>query len=403
MRTMEREYVDLQALQQQVKEGLAERFPDRLWVKAEIAQWAPHRGGHCYLSLVQHHGGETVAEARAVIWRSRYELLRHFFEEETGTPLQAGLTVLVRVQVTFHEVYGYSLVIDDLDPAFTVGELALERRRTLERLAAEGYMELQRELGLPRVPYRLAVISARTAAGYGDFCKHLTENAYGFRFDVRLFEALMQGTGAPASIIGALGRIAAEPRPFDAVLLLRGGGSELDLACFDDYDLAVAIASFAIPVFTAIGHERDVHVADLVAHRSVKTPTALADLFLAAYMEEDERISGLALRIRNALQGLVQVREQRCTGLGQRIRYAASSRCALEESRVALAEAKIAAADPRTLLSRGYALVTGADGRLLKGIAGVAKGQRIAVRFADGSLRASVEEIQRNHEESRNI
>ena len=158
---MEREYVDLQALQQQVKEGLAERFPDRLWVKAEIAQWAPHRGGHCYLSLVQHHGGETVAEARAVIWRSRYELLRHFFEEETGTPLQAGLTVLVRVQVTFHEVYGYSLVIDDLDPAFTVGELALERRRTLERLAAEGYMELQRELGLPRVPYRLAVISAR--------------------------------------------------------------------------------------------------------------------------------------------------------------------------------------------------------------------------------------------------
>ena len=292
---MEREYIDLLTLQKRVKEGLAELFPERLWVQAEIAQWAPRQNGHCYLSLSQSRGGASVAEVKAVIWRGKFEILSHFFEAETGTPLQAGLSVLVRVQVNFHEIYGYSLVVDDIDPAFTVGEKALERRRTIEKLTAEGYMELQQELGLPRLPYRLAVISAQSAAGYGDFRQHLLHNAYGFRFSVTLFEALMQGESAPLSIVEALYRIRESREPFDAVLLLRGGGSELDLACFDDYGLAVAIATYELPVFTAIGHDKDVHVADLVAHRSVKTPTALADLFLDCYIAEDEQIGALAL------------------------------------------------------------------------------------------------------------
>lgn len=391
---MEREYIDLLTLQKKVKEGLTELFPEKLWVKAEIAQWAPRQNGHCYLSLSQSRGGTSVAEAKAVIWRGNCEVLSHFFEQETGSPLRSGITVLVRVQVSFHEVYGYSLVIDDIDPAFTVGEMALERRRTLEKLGAEGYLELQRELGLPRLPGRLAVISARTAAGYGDFCNHLLHNTYGFHFSVTLFEALMQGDAAPVSIVEALSRIRESGEPFDAVLLLRGGGSELDLACFDDYGLAVAIATYELPVFTAIGHDKDVHVADLVAHRSVKTPTALADLFLDCYIAEDEQIGALALRIRRGLARRLSESERSLDAAVSRVRFAASARHAAALSRIELLEEKIAATDPRSILSRGFVLVEGPDGKRLRSASRVQVGERITLRLGDGRLRAAVQQVE---------
>ena len=384
-------YIDLAVLQARVKEGLSDLFPERLWVRAEISQWSPRANGHCYLSLSQTKDGITVAEARAMIWRSSYLTLKDFFERETGTELRAGITVLVRVQVSFHEVYGYSLVIDDIDPAFTLGERAAERQRTIERLTAGGYMELQRELALPLLPYRLAVISSGTAAGLQDFRNHLLDNEYGFAFEVVLFEALMQGEGAPASIIDAIDRV--QEGQFDAVLLLRGGGSELDLACFDDYSLAVALATCPVPVFTAIGHDKDVHVADLVAHKAVKTPTALADEFLACYIAEDERIGMLGMRIVKSLLRKVGAMEAPFVAAMHRIRMAASARLGLEVSRVALQEARIASTDPRTILDRGYVLVTGEDGKLLKSASRIDVGHNIGVRFGDGRLKATVTEV----------
>lgn len=386
-----REYVELAELQRQVREGLAERFPGKVWVRAEIREWSPRANGHCYLSLTQTKGEVTVAEARAMIWRSRYGVIKDFFEKETGSPLGPGITVLARVQVSFHEVYGYSLVIDDIDPAFTAGEQALRKKRTLERLAAEGYIDLQQELALPPLPRRLAVVSSPTAAGYGDFRRHLADNAYGFRFEVELFEALMQGEAAPASIIDALGRV--DPARFDAVLILRGGGSELDLACFDDYGLAVAIATCPLPVVTAIGHDRDVHVADQVANTSVKTPTALADLFLDCFVAEDEAVGALCARIRAGLVRRVDALEGAAAGLRERIRYGLSARIGLQESRLSVLEARIVGGDPRGILRRGYVLVTDGEGKVLKSAAAVRSGAAIGVRFADGTLEAIVNRI----------
>ena len=263
-------YIDLLELQTRIKESIQDAFPGRYWVKAEIASWSPRANGHCYLSLTQSRGGKSVAEARAMIWSWKYPQLTQFFEISTGEKLRSGITVLVQVQVNFSELYGVSLFIENIDPAFTLGEKALERKKAIEKLTAEGYMEMQKELALPDLPYRLAVITSQTAAGYQDFRNHLLNNPEGYAFRLDLFEALMQGEQAPSSIMDALEE--AGEKGYDAILLLRGGGSELDLACFDDYDLAVAIATCPVPVVTAIGHDKDVLIADMVAHVSVKPP-----------------------------------------------------------------------------------------------------------------------------------
>ena len=408
---MERKYLELSTLMGAVKESVQEAFPDRLWVKAEIASLSPRANGHCYLSLTESRGGKVVAESRAMIWKWHYPQLEAYFEETTGESLKAGITVLVRVQVSFSELYGISLFIEDIDPAFTLGEKALERQRSIERLTAEGYMEMQQELALPRLPGRLAVITSATAAGWGDFRRHIAES--GYAIDVTLYEALMQGEAAPASIMDALSE--AQEGPFDAILLLRGGGSEVDLACFDDYDLAVAIATCPLPVLTAIGHERDTHIADLVANRSVKTPTALADIFIEAFAAEEEVIEGLRVRLQQALTARLQTAElafQRsearfATALKSRIsalelplqeriarlRFAAGARLGEALAAVALAEAKLRSADPRNILSLGYVLVTGKDNKVLKTVKRVRVGDRIGVRFSDGSLTAKVDEI----------
>lgn len=430
-----KDYMDLLELQGRIKDSLTEAFPGRYWVKAEINSWSPRANGHCYLSLSQSRGGKLLAESRAIIWKWHFPQLKAFFEQATGQSLQAGLTVLVRVQVNFSELYGVGLFIDNIDPAFTLGEQALERKRAIERLTSGGYMDLQKELALPDIPYRLAVISSPTAAGYGDFRKHLLENPEGYAFHVQLYEALMQGEQAPASIMAALEEAAESA--CDAVLILRGGGSEVDLACFDDYALAVAIATSPVPVITAIGHERDVHIADMVANASVKTPTALADLFLDAYRAQDARLDRLQKRVTDAVQQrfvgmervLAQVQGRIRLGLSRklsalenalvrsqgrisrgllqkyalvarlsdaachRLKFAASARVSQEYSALALREARIKATDPRNILSLGYVLVTGKDRQVLKTVDKVAVGDRIGVRFQDGSLTAKVDEI----------
>ena len=409
----DRNYMELLELQTRIKESIASAFPGRYWVKGEIASFSPRSNGHCYLSLTQSRGGRSIAEARAMIWSWKYPQLKNFFESSTGEPLRAGITVLVQVQVNFSELYGVSLFIENIDPAFTLGEKALERKKAIEKLTAEGYMEMQKELALPDLPYRLAVITSKTAAGYQDFRNHLLNNPEGYAFHLDLYEALMQGEQAPASIMEALEEVA--EKGYDAVLILRGGGSELDLACFDDYNLAVAIATLPVPVITAIGHDKDVHIADMVAHASVKTPTALADLFLEAYEAQDAILDRLAQRVSSAIQrrlGSLEMPLQRCIGrisrgllqkyadvarlkdnAVHRLQFAAQARVSAEVSRVALKEALISASDPRKILGLGYVLVTGKDNKVLKTVDKVTVGDRIGVRFNDGSLTARVDEV----------
>ena len=388
---MAKDYLELKELLARVKEGVEDAFPGRYWVKAEIGSWSPKANGHCYLTLTQSDRGKPVADIRAMIWKWQFPQLKAFFEQESGQPLQAGITVLVRVQVSFSEMFGISLFIDDIDPAFTVGEQALAKKKAIEKLTAGGYLDMQQELALPRLPYHLAVITSKTAAGYGDFRRHLLENEAGYAFRLDLYEALMQGEQAPASIISAL--LEAQEQPCDAILILRGGGSEMDLACFDDYDLAVAIATCPAPVVTAIGHDRDFHIADLVANRSVKTPTALADLFLDAYAAEDALLDDLQSRVRRAVADRVNAMVRKVDSLAQRLRFAAGARIDRARAALDLKEALIKASDPRKILSMGYALVTGRDGKVLKSAAPVAAGDRIGVRFADGTISAVVHEV----------
>ena len=389
---MAKDYLELTELLARIKEGVEDAFPDRYWVKAEIGSWSPRANGHCYLNLTQSDRGKPVADIRAMIWKWHFPQLKAFFEQESGQPLQAGITVLVRVQVSFSEMFGMSLFIDDIDPAFTVGEQALAKKKAIEKLTAGGYLEMQQELAIPRLPYRLAVITSKTAAGYGDFRRHLLENEAGYAFRLDLYEALMQGEQAPASIIAALAE--AQEQPCDAILILRGGGSEMDLACFDDYDLAVAIATCAAPVVTAIGHDRDFHIADLVANRSVKTPTALADLFLDAYAAEDALLDDLQARVRRAVADRLGGMLRKVDSLAQRLRFAAGARIDRARAALDLKEALIKASDPRKILSMGYALVTGGDGKVLKSVAPVAAGDRIGVQFADGTITAVAEKVE---------
>ena len=388
---MAKDYLELSELLARVKEGVADAFPDRYWVKGEISSWSPRTNGHCYLNLSESVRGKQVADIRAMIWKWQYPQLKAFFEQETGQTLQAGITVLVRVQVNFSELYGISLFIDDIDPAFTVGEQALAKKKAIEKLTAGGYLEMQQELALPRLPYRLAVITSKTAAGYGDFRRHLLENEAGYTFQLDLFEALMQGESAPASIISAL--MEAQEDAYDTILILRGGGSEMDLSCFDDYDLAVAIATCQVPVITAIGHDRDFHIADLVANRYVKTPTALADLFLDIYAAEDALLDELETRVRKAVSDRLGGMVRKVDAAVQRFRFTVETRLRQAESALALKEALIAKSDPRNILRLGYALVTGPDGSVLKGVTPLAAGDRIGVRFADGMLTATVDDI----------
>lgn len=362
------EYVDLLQLQLLLKEEIEEEFAGKLWVRAEISSLQARNKGHCYMELSQSVEGQgVVAKARAVIWRNRYTMLSRCFLDATGSNLAAGMTVLLHVQLSYSELYGLTLVVDDLDPAFTVGEAELRRQRTIARLEEEGLLDSQKSLTPAALPYKLAVISAHDAAGYGDFCRHIENNEYGFAFSVNLFEAVMQGDCAPESISDALQAVEVEGG-YDAVLLMRGGGSALDLACFDDYGLCFAIASCPVPVYTAIGHERDHHVADMVAYSYVKTPTALADLFIDMYAAEDELITSYGTRLRMAFMERLSKMQGAVDMMAQRIRNA----------------------DPRNILSRGYSLVTDGRGVVLKSVLGVSEGDTVKVRFPDGVLECRV-------------
>ena len=387
---MEEDFLELLELQALIREGIEEALPESVRVRAEIASLQRRSNGHCYLELCESGPRGPVAKARAVIWRSAWEPIASKFQKATGDTLHEGLSLIFLVTVSYSELYGLSLIIEDIDVGAVLGEAELARRRTIERLTEEGLMDLQKELALPDVPYAIAVISAPDAAGYGDFRHHLLENEYGFAFSITLFEATMQGDQAPESIASALARIELDGSGFDAVFIMRGGGSNLDLACFDDYGLCAAIAQCPIPVYTAIGHDRDVHIADMVACGSVKTPTALAALCIDAVAAEDERLGSLGSRLRLALAGKISAMEASCERLLHRVAIACSAKLSLADARLAALQARIASADPRTILSRGYALVAGPGGTIIKSASKVNVGDNISIRYSDGTLKCTV-------------
>ena len=363
----------LLALQSRIKEALDDTFLETVWLQAEISELKQNPSGHCYLTLVEKdpRSNALVAKASAVVWASTWRMVKPYFAAQAGRPLEAGLSVLVRVQVSYSPVYGLSLVVYDIDPSFTVGQLELARQRTIARLQAEGMFDMNSQLELPPLPRRLAVISSATAAGYRDFMRHLEGNEYGFRFRTRLFQAVMQGTEAPASIIAALDAVAAEADAFDAVLILRGGGGAMDLVCYDDYDLAVNVAQFPLPVLTGIGHDHDYHIVDQVAHTHVKTPTALADWIV-------ERFAAEAWQVESLLQ---------------RLHLAVRSKAVRQQGVIDALALRLDAVDPQRALDRGFLLAL-RNGRRAAAAAAFAPGDRLTLLFRDGAVEAQVRAVQ---------
>jgi len=303
-------HLSLLELHTMIRETLQGTFPDTYWVRAEMSDLRVNAAsGHCYLEFIEkdEKTGQTVAKARGTIWARTFHLLKPYFEKETKQAFTSGLKVLVNVSVEFHELYGYSLRVCDIDPSYTVGDLVRKRAEIVRRLQEEGIFNLNRELSFPVLPQRIAVITSPTAAGYEDFVRQLADNEYGFSFYIKLFPAIMQGDKTEESVIAAFDRIFLHSLHFDVVVLIRGGGSTAELSCFDSYLLAANCAQFPLPVITGIGHERDDTIVDMVAHTRMKTPTAVAAFLIERMTREAALIQEFEKAIyENVMKGLQQ-------------------------------------------------------------------------------------------------
>ncbi|MEW6586880.1 MAG: exodeoxyribonuclease VII large subunit [Nitrospirota bacterium] len=317
-----------------IKENLELAFPEALWVVAEISEIRCNAKGHCYLELVEREGEQTVAQIRANIWVYTFRSVASRFEKATGETLKQGMKVLLRVSVTFHEVYGLSLNIKDIDPTYSLGEMARKKREVIDRLTKEGLIRLNKEIPLPLVPQRIAVISSLTAAGYGDFINHLQNNPQDYKVFHRLYQSLMQGQEAEASIVSSLRQIRAHRDRYDAVVIIRGGGSQIDLSCFDTYGLAVDVARFPLPVITGIGHERDDTVVDMVAHTKMNTPTAVAEFLLSGMSSFEERLVRAERTIMDRSRALLMEEHHRIQYLIQKVRHMVGARFGDEMKRI---------------------------------------------------------------------
>ena len=407
------EPITLLELNGRVKSTLQFEMPDAYWVQAEISSISPSSQGHCYIELVQKDptGRNFLAKAKANIWRGTWLKIKPYFEAETGETLKVGMKVLLQVTVTFHEVYGYSLVVQDIDPTYTMGDMARRRKEILEQLAKEGVIGLNHELEIPALPNRIAVISSATAAGWGDFRDQLKNNIYGFRFYVKLFPALMQGDDVERSVISALNAVAERRDDFDLVIIIRGGGAVSELSYFDSYDLAYNIANFPLPVITGIGHERDDTVADVVAHTKVKTPTAAAEFIINRVFDSASELENLTRRMGDAITGKMNSENIRIERISQKLPSlfavlktrqeqiletvwmrsvnAVRNMLTAHVHKLEIIDKSIAAADPVTILKRGYS-ITRCNGRAVKGASDLKKGDRLTTAFADGSVESEI-------------
>lgn len=315
------DFITLSQLQSKIKFALEDAVGE-CWVVAEINEMNVNNSGHCYLMFVEKGGENQVPRAKisGVIWRSQFTMLNSFFREATGQPLHSGIKVLVRVSVNYHELYGISLLVKDIDPTYTLGDMERQRQECIRQLQEDGIFEMNKELDMPLVPQRIAVVSSDKAAGYQDFINELHHNEYGYRFGTSLHVAFMQGEEAENSMIEALNAIATRADEFDAVAIIRGGGSQSDLACFNSYRLCSYIAQFPLPILTGIGHNKDISVADMVAHDSLKTPTAVAGHFVDMARSFEQVIDKQGEFIVRSSRDMLQLANQKMEALSQQLR-----------------------------------------------------------------------------------
>ena len=377
----------LYSLNNLVRNAISDALPSRYWVTGELSEVRETTVGHCYIELIQRDENtqETVAKARGTIWSRIYSLLRPYFLEQTGQPFAAGLKVLLQVTVSFHELYGYTLDVCDIEPAYTIGDIARQRQLIIKRLTEEGVIGLNKELEFPLLPQRIAVISSATAAGYGDFCDQLLKNRYGFVFYPHLFPAPMQGNGAEQGIIAALDRIAESVENWDVVVIIRGGGATSELGCFDTYDLANNCAQFPLPIITGIGHLRDESILDIVAHTSAKTPTAAAEFLIHAMLENETVLSEIQSVIATAITKRVDNEKKRIdTMMGQMPVYTALYMQA-QRHKLDLYQRSIDAASPEHILSLGYS-ITRLNGKAVRDAGTLKPGEEVETTVASGTF-----------------
>lgn len=378
-------------------------FPETYWVRAEISSLSARPNGHCYMELAEGaaanaafktagstYGQEYAAKIKANCWRNIWAAVSEDFQNVVGQPLTVGMQVLAEVSVDFHPVYGMSLTVLQIDPSFTIGELARQKAAALRKLEEEGIIDMQKSLSLPLLPKRLAVISAATAAGYQDFENQLLNDARGYAFHTTLFPATMQGDTAAASIISALEKIYAREQEFDAVVIIRGGGATTDLSCFDQYELAACCAQFPLPIIAGIGHTRDVSLVDRVAFESVKTPTAAAEFFIDRMAEQDELLQDLAERLRQTASRQIQLRRQALDASEMRFRLLLSQRLQKQHNTLDIIEKTIQFHSPERIFRMGYSL-TVSDGRIVRSAESLKPGDKLTTILADGQVTSVVE------------
>lgn len=403
------EALSLLELNSLVRRSLEQCLPDEYWVQAELSDVRTNSTGHCYLEFIQKdpRSNALVAKARGTIWANVYRLLKPYFEEATGQAFVSGIKVLVQVTVSFHELYGYSLTVQDIDPTYTLGDMARRRREILKQLEEEGVLTLNKELEMPALPRRIAVISSPTAAGYGDFCHQLQHNPRGFFFYTELFPALMQGDRVEESVLSALDAILNRQEEFDVVVIIRGGGATSDLSGFDTYLLAASCAQFPLPIITGIGHERDDTVLDSVAHTRVKTPTAAAEYLISCMELAADELEVLANRLHNSVRTRLTEEQRRLNTYRNRIpsavvrrisdaklslltaqrdiSQAVSTSLSRQRHRLELLQQRLADASPEKMLARGYS-ITLKDGKAVKNAALLKDNDELLTRFYKGEV-----------------
>ena len=410
---MEQQALSLYELNGLVKRSVRSCLPDTYWVQAELSDVRSNYSGHCYLEFIQKDasGNNLIAKARGTIWSNIYKMLKPYFEQETGQAFTSGIKVLVQVSVEFHELYGYSLTVLDIDPTYTVGDMVRKRREILRQLEEEGVIDLNKELEMPLLPQRVAVISSATAAGYGDFCNQLMNNPRGYGFRTELFPAIMQGERVEESIISALEAIFARIDEFDVVIIIRGGGATSDLSGFDTYELAANCAQFPLPIITGIGHERDDTVLDMVAHTRVKTPTAAAEYLIARMNQCADALDEMSSRLQQGVRNRLLWEHRRMESLKQRIPSSVYKRIAdakydlfsmqrdlqmasrqilsMKKHRLELLQQRLNDALPERQLARGYS-ITLKDGKAVKDASLLKEGDTLITLLHHGKVESVI-------------
>lgn len=384
-------HFSLYALNALVHEAVSNALPDEYWVEAELAE-CRERNGHCYMELVEkdERSNSPIAKASAKCWRQTWTLLHATFLRATGQPLRAGMKVLLRVYPQFHEAYGFSWIVSDIDPTYTIGDLARRRQEIIKTLKAQGVFDLQRELRLSPFAQRIAVISAESAAGYGDFCRQLLDNEYNLQFHTELFPAIMQGERVEQSVIQALNLINNRIDDFDAVVIIRGGGATSDMSGFDTLPLAENVANFPLPIITGIGHDRDECVLDMVSHTRVKTPTAAATLLITHLCNTLQQVADAENVIAHYALYRLQRHRLQLEHITTLLPHLAQRLMTESHHSLERIQLKLEGYDPQLLLQRGYS-ITLHNGQIVKSPQDVKSGDEIETRLKQGTIKSIIQ------------